>query len=139
VPSERLNGTDVTLEANSNTPCRSALIHTCHAVPLPCRAPTMPCPCHAVLLQCRAPAISCPCHAVPLPCRAPAMPGPCHAVPLPCRAPAMPCPCHAVPLPCRAALIHTSHAVPLSLSDIAVSFVKVHVVAGNIRTASPRV
>jgi hypothetical protein len=43
---------------------------------------------------------------------------------------------HAVPLPCRAALIHTCHAAPLSCSDIAVSFVKVRVVAGNIRNAS---
>jgi hypothetical protein len=52
----------------------------------------------------------------------------------------MPCPCcsHAVPLPCRA-LIHTCHAAPLSCSDSAVSFVKVRVVAGNIRTASPAV
>jgi len=43
---------------------------------------------------------------------------------------------HAVPLPCRAALIHTCHAVPLPSSDSAVSFVKVRVVAVNIRTAS---
>ena len=52
----------------------------------------------------------------------------------------MPCPCraHAVPLPCRG-LIHTCHAAPLLCSDSAVSFVKVRVVAGNIRTASPRV
>jgi len=50
----------------------------------------------------------------------------------------MPCPCRslAVPLPCRA-LIHTCHAAPLPCSDSAVSFVKVCVVAGNIRTASP--
>jgi hypothetical protein len=43
-----------------------------------------------------------------------------------CRAHAAltPFPCHAVPLPC---------------SDSAVSFVKVRVVAGNIRTASPTV
>jgi hypothetical protein len=34
-------------------------------------------------------------------------------------------------------LIHTCHAAPLPCSDSAVSFVKVRVVAGNIRTASP--
>jgi hypothetical protein len=45
----------------------------------------------------------------------------------------------AVPLPCRATLIHTCHAAPLPFSDSAVSFVKVRVVAGNIRTASPAV
>jgi hypothetical protein len=52
----------------------------------------------------------------------------------------MPCPCraHAVPLPCRA-LIHTCHAVLLPCSDSSVSFVKVRVVAGNIRTANPTV
>jgi hypothetical protein len=43
----------------------------------------------------------------------------------------MPFPCHAVPL------IHTCHAAPLPCSDSAVSFVKVRVVAGNIRTAIP--
>jgi hypothetical protein len=43
---------------------------------------------------------------------------------MPCRAPAVPLPCHAAPLP---------------FSDSAVSFVKVRVVAGNIRTASPTV
>jgi hypothetical protein len=43
----------------------------------------------------------------------------------------MPCRAHAVLLPC--------HAVPLPVSDSAVSFVKVRVVAGNIRTASPTV
>jgi hypothetical protein len=45
----------------------------------------------------------------------------------------MPRPClsHAFPLPCRAA--------PLPFSDSDVSFVKVRVVAGNIRTASPTV
>ena len=37
---------------------------------------------------------------------------------------------------CRS-LIHTCHAAPLPCSDSAVSFVKVCVVAGNIRTASP--
>ena len=47
--------------------------------------------------------------------------------------PSMPCPCRAVPL------IHTCHAAPLPCSDSAVSFVKVRVVAGNIRTASPTV
>jgi hypothetical protein len=47
--------------------------------------------------------------------------------------------CHAVPLAICAALIHTYHAVPLPLSDSAVPFVKVRVVAGNIRTASPTV
>jgi hypothetical protein len=43
-----------------------------------------------------------------------------------------------MPFPCRspAALIHTCHAAPLPFSDSAVSFVKVRVVAGNIRTAS---
>jgi len=46
---------------------------------------------------------------------------------------------HAVPLPCRAALIHTCHAAPLPCSDSAVSFVKLRVVGGNIRTASPTV
>jgi hypothetical protein len=46
---------------------------------------------------------------------------------------------HTVPLSRRAALIHTCHAVPLSFSDSAVSFVKIRVVAGNIRTASPTV
>jgi hypothetical protein len=48
------------------------------------------------------------------------------------------CRAHAVPLPCHA-LIHTCHAAPLHCSDSAVSFVKVRVVAGNIRTASPTV
>jgi hypothetical protein len=48
------------------------------------------------------------------------------------------CRAHAVPLPCRA-LIHTCHAAPLPCSDSTVSFVKVRVVAGNIRTASPTV
>jgi hypothetical protein len=49
------------------------------------------------------------------------------------------CRAHAVPLPCCAALIHTCHAAPLPFSDSAVSFEKVRVVAGNIRTASPTV
>jgi hypothetical protein len=35
--------------------------------------------------------------------------------------------------------IHTYHAAPLPCSDSAVFFVKVHVLAGNIRTASPTV
>jgi len=48
------------------------------------------------------------------------------------------CRAHAVPLLCRA-LIHTCHAAPLPFSNSAVSFVKLRVVAGNIRTASPRV
>jgi hypothetical protein len=41
-------------------------------------------------------------------------------------------------IPCRspAALIHANHAAPLPFSDSAVSFVKVHVVDGKIRTAS---
>jgi hypothetical protein len=47
------------------------------------------------------------------------------------------CRAHAVPLSC--ALIHTRHAAPLPCSESAVSFVKVRVVAGNIRTASPTV
>jgi len=53
-------------------------------------------------------------------------------MPCPCRANAvpMPFPCHAVPL------IHTCHAAPLPCFDSTVSFVKVRVVAGNIRTAS---
>jgi hypothetical protein len=48
------------------------------------------------------------------------------------------CHAHAVPLPCRA-LIHTCHSAPLLCSDSAVSFVKVRMIAGNIRTASPTV
>jgi len=48
------------------------------------------------------------------------------------------CCARSVPLPCRA-LIHICHAVPLPCSDSAVSFVKLRVVAGNIRTASPTV
>jgi len=48
------------------------------------------------------------------------------------------CRAHAAPLPCRA-LIHTCHAAPLPCSDIAVSFVKVRMIAGNIRTASQTV
>jgi hypothetical protein len=51
----------------------------------------------------------------------------------------MPRHAHAVPLPRRAALVHTCHAVPLPFSDSDVSFVKVRVLAGNIRTASPTV
>jgi hypothetical protein len=51
----------------------------------------------------------------------------------------MPCRAHAVPLPCRATLFHTCHAAPLPLSDSAMSFVKVRMVAGNIRTASPKI
>jgi hypothetical protein len=41
-------------------------------------------------------------------------------------------------IPCRSptALIHTCNAATLPFSDSAVSFVKVHVVDGNIRTAS---
>jgi hypothetical protein len=46
---------------------------------------------------------------------------------------------HAIPLLCHVALIHTCYAVPLPFSDSAVSFMKVHVVAGNIQTASPTV
>jgi len=38
----------------------------------------------------------------------------------------------AVPMPFRA-LIHTCYAAPLPYSDSAVSFVNVHMVAGNIR------
>jgi hypothetical protein len=48
------------------------------------------------------------------------------------------CRAHAVPMLCRA-LIQTCHAVPLPCSNTAVSFVKIHVVAGNIQTASPTV
>jgi len=47
-----------------------------------------------------------------------------------------------MPYPCRAhavPLIHTCHAAPLHYSDSAVSFVKVRVVVGNIRSASPTV
>jgi hypothetical protein len=51
----------------------------------------------------------------------------------------MPSRYHAVPLPCRAALIHTCHAAPLPFSESAVSFVKVRVVARNIRIANPTV
>jgi hypothetical protein len=51
----------------------------------------------------------------------------------------IPCRAHALPLPRRVALIHTCHAAPLPFSDSAVSFVKVRVVAGNIRTASATV
>jgi hypothetical protein len=51
----------------------------------------------------------------------------------------MPCRAHAVSLPCHAALIHTCHTAPLPFTDSAVSFVKVCVIAGNIRTASPTV
>ena len=40
---------------------------------------------------------------------------------------------HSTPCPCRA------HAVPLPCSDSVMSFVKVRVVAGNIRTASSTV
>jgi hypothetical protein len=43
-------------------------------------------------------------------------------------------PCHV-----HAALIHTCHAAPMPCFKSAVSFVKVCVVAGNIRTASPTV
>jgi len=43
------------------------------------------------------------------------------------------CRAHAVPL------IHTCHVAPLSCSNSAVSFVKVRVVAENIRIASPTV
>jgi hypothetical protein len=45
---------------------------------------------------------------------------------------------HSMPCPCSS-LIHTCHATPLPCSDSAVSFVKVPMVAGNIRTASPAV
>jgi hypothetical protein len=53
----------------------------------------------------------------------------------------VPCCAHAVPITrsCRAALIHTCPAAPLPFSHSAVSFAKVRVVAGNIRTASPTV
>jgi hypothetical protein len=49
--------------------------------------------------------------------------------------------CDTAPMPCpsRAVLIHTCLVAPLPFSDSAVSFVKVRVVAGNIRTASPTV
>jgi hypothetical protein len=43
------------------------------------------------------------------------------------------CHAHAVPMPYRS-LIHTCPAAPMPCSDSAVSFVKVRVVAGNIRT-----
>jgi hypothetical protein len=42
-----------------------------------------------------------------------------------------------IPRRSPAALIHTCHAATLPFSDSAVSFVKVRVVDGNIRTASP--
>jgi hypothetical protein len=68
------------------------------------------------------------------------MPRPCRAPTMPCRVNShMPCCAHAVPLPCRAALNRTCHAAPLPFSDSAVSFVKVRVIAGNIRTVSPTV
>jgi hypothetical protein len=51
----------------------------------------------------------------------------------------MPCRARAVPLSCCVALVHTWHAVPLPFPDSAVSFVKVRMVAGNIRTASSTV
>jgi hypothetical protein len=51
----------------------------------------------------------------------------------------MPCRAHAVSMPYSGALIHTYHDAPLPCSDSAVSFVKVRVVGGNIRTASPTV
>jgi hypothetical protein len=43
-----------------------------------------------------------------------------------------------MPFPCRspATLIHTCHAATLPFSDSVMSFVKVRVVDGNIRTAS---
>jgi hypothetical protein len=44
-----------------------------------------------------------------------------------------------MPCLCRVALIHTCHAAPLPYYDSAVSFVKIRVVAGNIRTASQTV
>jgi hypothetical protein len=40
-------------------------------------------------------------------------------------------------MPFPAALIHTCHAAPLPFSDSSVPFVKVRVVDGNIRPASP--
>jgi hypothetical protein len=39
-------------------------------------------------------------------------------------------------MPCRAASIHTCRAASLPFSDSAVSFVKVRVMGGNIRTAT---
>jgi hypothetical protein len=56
------------------------------------------------------------------------MPSRAHTVLLPCRA-----------VPCRAALILTCHTAPLPFPDSFMSFVKVRVVAGNIRTSSPTV
>jgi hypothetical protein len=52
----------------------------------------------------------------------------------------MPCLCHAhaIPMPCRV-LIHTRYAVSLLCYDSALFFVKVCVVARNIRTASPTI
>ena len=52
------------------------------------------------------------------------------------------CRAHAAPMlfPCHAVLLfHNYHAAPLLCADSAASFVKVRVVAGNIRTASPAV
>jgi hypothetical protein len=46
----------------------------------------------------------------------------------------IPCRALAVPLPCRAALIHKCRATPLPFP-----IVKVRMVTGNIRTASPTV
>ena len=48
------------------------------------------------------------------------------------------CRSRTVPMPCDA-LINTCHSAPLPCSDSAVSFVKVRMVAGSIRTASPTV
>jgi hypothetical protein len=44
-----------------------------------------------------------------------------------------------IPFPCLSALIHTCYAAPLTFSDSAMSFIKLRVVTGNIRTASPTV
>jgi len=58
-----------------------------------------------------------------------------HSMPCPCRAHAAPMPFHYHTVP----LIHTCNAAPLPCSDSTVFFVKVRVVDGNIRTASPTV
>ena len=111
----------LSLKADSHVACST------HAVPLPSHA-----------INSHIPYLS---HAVPLLSHAVNSHMPCcsHAVPLPSHAvnSHIPCRSHAIPLPCCAVNSHTCPAAPLPCSDSAVSFVKVRVVAGNIRTASP--
>ena len=51
----------------------------------------------------------------------------------------VPCCARAMSQPCNVTPFHTCRGAPLPCSDSAVSFVKVRVVDGNIRTASPTV